>query len=111
MQKMNNKPEQPTSLPIKKITQETDNIKTFYFDHTLNSKPGQFVLLWIPGVDQKPFGVSYQTGTEFAVTVSKVGPFTEKLFTFKEGDLVGVQGPYGTNFKFDEAENIAIIAA
>ena len=51
----------PIILPIKKIKQETGAIKTFTFEYDLGAEPGQFIMMWIPGVDQKPISISRQT--------------------------------------------------
>lgn len=98
------------TLPIKKIVNETEDVKSFYFDFKLDSKPGQFIMLWIPGVDEKPFGISYQDDNEFSVSIFKVGPFTEKVFELKEGDYVGIKGPFGNGFEFNNEKRIALVA-
>ncbi|MFA5829298.1 MAG: dihydroorotate dehydrogenase electron transfer subunit [Candidatus Gracilibacteria bacterium] len=88
----------PKAIPIKKIITETPFVKTFVFEHALNSKPGQFVNLWIPRVDEKPMSIAFDNGKEFWVTMFAVGNFSKKMHTLKVGDLVGVRGPYGTHF-------------
>lgn len=88
----------PVLIPIKHIKQENPSVKTFMFDYELKSKPGQFVMLWVPGVDQKPFSISYDTGGEFGVSVYPVGPMSKALCEMKEGDRVGVTGPFGNEF-------------
>jgi len=86
-------------LKISKIEQENPNIKTFYFDFELKSKPGQFVMLWIPGIDQKPFSIAYDNGQTFGLTIFKRGILTSKLFEMNIGDRVEISGPYGTSFR------------
>jgi len=98
---MNKRLEKPIVVPIDKIVDEAKDFKTFIFRHKLNAKPGQFVMLWLPGVDEKPFSVSYQDKERFAVTVFKVGHFTKKLFSLGAGDKVGIRGPYGNNFNLE----------
>ena len=88
----------PTILPIKKIIPEAEGIKTFVFEHELNAQPGQFVMLWLPRVDEKPFGVWTNNPKKFYVTVSAVGTFSEKLHKLKVGDKVGFRGPFGHGF-------------
>lgn len=100
----------PVSVPIKKIIQETENVKTFVFEYELGAKPGQFVMLWIPGIDAKPFSVAYDNGKEFWVTFFAIGPATKKLFEFSEGDFVGVMGPYGTHYQYDDGQHLALVA-
>lgn len=97
-------------LPIEKIIRENVNVRTFYFDINLKARAGQFVMLWLPGVDQKPFAVSYQDKDKTAITVCRVGPFTEKVFELKKGDKVGLQGPFGTFFKTKNKKNIVLVA-
>ncbi len=93
------KTESPIMLKISKTINESTNIKTFYFDYDLRALPGQFIILWLPRVDEKPFSVSYQDNKCFAITVACVGPFTEKLCHLNVGDVVGIRGPYGTNYE------------
>lgn len=100
----------PETLPIKKIVKETDTIWTFVFDYKLGSKPGQFVMMWIPDVDEKPFSIAKDDGKEFWLTIARVGPATEELFKLKEGDLVGIRGPFGTSYEFEEGDHLALLA-
>lgn len=90
--------EQPTVLPIIDIKQETETVKTFFFNIELKSKPGQFVIMWIPRVNEKPFSIAFDKDKKLGLSISNVGPFTEKLFAFKTGDQVGIRGPYGSWF-------------
>lgn len=106
----NQQAEKFITLPIKKIVQENSKVKTFYFDGNLGAKPGQFILFWLPGVDQKPFAISYQENNTTGITICRVGPFTEKVFKLKAGEQVGLQGPYGTFFKTGKKKNIVLVA-
>ena len=90
-------------VKIEKIIEHSENLKSFVLDINFSSKPGQFVMVWIPGLDEKPFSLSGKN----MITVKKVGPFTEKLFEIKEGYL-DIRGPYGNNFPELEGKNIAI---
>jgi dihydroorotate dehydrogenase electron transfer subunit len=99
----------PKVLPIKKVVKETPNVKTFYFDYSLNSQPGQFVMLWLPGDDEKPIGVSSDTGDEFGLTVCARGDTTKKICDLKEDDKLGIRGPYGTVFHFEDNEKLAMV--
>src|SRR3989338_9452565 len=85
-------------LRIKKIVKENELTNTYIFDYPLHGKPGQFIMMWIPGVDEKPMSVAFDDGKEFWVTVCKVGPFREALHELKEGDKVGIRGPLCTHY-------------
>lgn len=88
----------PVFLPIAEVRQENSQVKTFFFDHPLGSLPGQFVMVWIPGVDQKPFSVSYDHEGRFGVSVFPVGPMSKAFCAMERGDRVGITGPYGRPF-------------
>ena len=100
----------PKAIPIKKVIAETAYVKTFVFEHTLGSKPGQFVNLWIPRVDEKPMSIAYDSGKEFWVTMFAVGNFSKKMHHLKAGDLVGVRGPYGKGFSFKKGQRLVMMA-
>ena len=95
------KHELPITVRIKKVIDEAPGIKSFILPCQLNAKPGQFCMLWLPGVDSKPVGISYQTEDHMGVTVSAVGPWSKKISQLKEGDLLGVFGPYGNAFQLE----------
>jgi len=97
-------------LPIKKIVDENPTTKTFIFEYPLGGKPGQFIMMWIPGVDEKPMSVAFDDGKEFWVTVCKVGPFSETLHEMKVGDLLGIRGPLGTHYNWGKGDHLAVVA-
>ncbi len=101
--------EQPAMARIKKVVQETPSIKTFYLDHAIRAKPGQFAMAWLPGVDEKPFTLTASC-KQSAITVQAKGKFTEKLFGLKEGDSVGIRGPYGNGFETKGVKSACVVA-
>ncbi|MEK6973177.1 MAG: dihydroorotate dehydrogenase electron transfer subunit [archaeon] len=98
-----------STVRVIKIVQENPNIKTFYFDKQIDAKPGQFVMVWLPEVNEKPFAFS-NLGKDCSITVQKRGSFTEQLFKIKEGTVLGVRGPFGKGFEIEKIKNAAIIA-
>lgn len=105
-----NSSDTPQYIAIDKIADETSFVKTFYFSYELKSKPGQFVMLWIPGLDQKPFSVGYDDGKKFGLTIFNRGATTKKLFEMKRGDRVGISGPYGTSFSVKPNTHYLMVA-
>ena len=81
------------TIPITKIQEETSDTRTLFFDKKINSLPGQFLMAWT-GNDEIPLSPSYPN----AITVRKVGEGSAELFRKKEGDYIGIRGPYGTSF-------------
>ena len=88
------------TFPITKMIEHSPGLRSFYFDVPFagDIHPGQFVNLWIPKVDEKPFSVSAVSGETIELTVKEVGPFTAELMECREGDLLGVRGPFGSGF-------------
>ncbi|MEK7218140.1 MAG: hypothetical protein AAB728_01605, partial [Patescibacteria group bacterium] len=55
-------PNRQTRLPktyrIVSVKRETEKVSTLTFDCSLGAKPGQFVMLWVPGLDEIPMSVA-----------------------------------------------------
>jgi len=105
-----NKIDKPLALPIQKIITESERVKTFIFDYDFPGEPGQFVMCWVPGIDEKPFGIIKKDGVGFSISVAAVGETTKALHMMDVGDLLGFRGPYGTYFKLPEKGSVALIA-
>ncbi len=87
----------PQTVRIREIREETRTIRSFILDAELEgSVPGQFIMLWLPGVDEKPMSIAWPA--PLTVTVARVGPFSAALHQRREGDRVGWRGPYGRGF-------------
>ncbi len=95
----------PVNVVITRIVEETPTIRTFFFDLSFESEPGQFVMAWIRGVDEIPMALSCDN----AITVQKVGPATTSLFELHEGDSMGIRGPFGNGFRI-KGSNILLVA-
>ncbi len=96
-------------LKIEKIVQENLNVKSFYFNHRLNSQPGQFVMIWKPGNGEKPMSIAKDLGESFSLAIASVGKVSNTICCAKVGDYVGIRGPLGTNFTLTAEKSIALI--
>ncbi len=94
----------PEIVNIKLIVSENNSVKTFFIDKKIKCNPGQFFMVWFPGVDEKPFALSYSNG----FTIEKKGKFTIAMFKLKVGDKIGIRGPYGNGFSVKK--NACVIA-
>jgi dihydroorotate dehydrogenase electron transfer subunit len=76
-------------------------VKTFSFrdKQCAKAEPAQFLMLWIPGVDEIPLSIldANVDGT-VSVAVKRVGEATEALCERSTGDVVGIRGPFGNSF-------------
>jgi len=87
----------PQTVPIREIRDESRAVRTFVLDAEVpEAQPGQFVMLWLPGVDEKPMSIAWPA--PLTLTVTRVGPFTTALHQRKVGDRLGWRGPYGRGF-------------
>lgn len=98
---------------IIRIEDETRTVKSFTFCDKVAARasPGQFAMIWIPGVDEIPMSLSSINARETVVgiTVEKVGEATSTLHKMKVGDSVGIRGPFGRGYNVPETGNVMII--
>lgn len=102
---MQRDPNHPTILKIEKVIDETPTVRTLVFsdDVLANVLPGQFAMVWVPGVNELPMSVMVsQEKNKAAFTIRKYGEASTALYNTKVGDLIGVRGPYGNSFTIKE---------
>ena len=98
------------SLKIDKIIENNPTFRTYVFKHNLSAKPGQFVMVWLPEVDEIPISIGWQEDNEFHLGIAKVGDCTEALFKdVKEGDRLGIRGPFGNPFDLKDYKKIILV--
>jgi len=88
-------------VEVQEVRRESPTVETFTFNDKLCAKaePGQFVMVWIPGVDEIPISLSTITPNGLtSITVAQVGETTKALHQRKRGDVLGIRGPYGKGF-------------
>ena len=101
----------PTIVTIEKVIDETPTVRTLVFSDDIMSNvlPGQFAMVWIPGVNELPMSVmiSKETG-KAAFTVRKHGPSSTGLFNVPVGGQIGIRGPYGNSFNLKEGKLLLV---
>ena len=68
------------------------------FEEETPHKPGQFVILSLPGFGEAPFAPCNRTGKNIELCVRAVGKLTNRLHSLKVGDKVGLRGPFGNGW-------------
>jgi NAD(P)H-flavin reductase len=112
----------PYPVRIDDISIETEdkNLKTFKFvflnsedEKKFDYKAGQFAELSVTGKGEIPIGIaSSPTEKGFVMfTVNKVGLVSSWLHSMKAGDIMGIRGPLGNWYPWEqlESKNIVII--
>jgi dihydroorotate dehydrogenase electron transfer subunit len=101
----------PTICTIEKVIDETPTVRTLIFSDDIlsNVLPGQFVMVWVPGVNELPMSVMIaQEKGKTALTIRKYGAASTALYNTKVGELIGVRGPYGNSFNIKEGKLLLI---
>ena len=100
-----------TPFSARVLTSEPLNASTnlLSFDCSVGARPGQFVNLWLPGVDEKPYSVAADDGTTLRIAVCAVGPVSRRLAALQPGDRIGIRGPYGTTFTTEGSRRIVLV--
>ncbi len=101
--------DKPEVVGVLENRQRREDIKTLVLDKAIGGRAGQFVMLWMPGVGEKPFTLS-RIGKKSEITYDIKGRFTKAMFSLKEGDKVGVRGPYGNGWDLEKAESVCAVA-
>lgn len=86
----------PQAMRIARIQDENDRAKTLVLNGSLDAAPGQFVMAWLPGVDEKPFSLAH--ADPVILTVAAVGPFSRALHELAVGDRIWLRGPLGRGY-------------
>jgi len=112
----------PLPARLVRVRQLTPHEKYFAVrpetDAPLAYYPGQFVQLWVPLAGEAPISIASapagpgsdappsaacEAGPDcFEIAVRSVGNVTRALHAMREGDIVGVRGPYGHGFPVEE---------
>jgi NAD(P)H-flavin reductase/formate hydrogenlyase subunit 6/NADH:ubiquinone oxidoreductase subunit I len=107
----------PEIAIIKEITQETKNIKRFfiqYEDKSLHENfefSGQFFEITVFGVGEIAVSIPFSPSQKniFDFCIKKAGKVTNALHTMKVGDRVGLRGPFGKGFPYEELKGRDLI--
>jgi dihydroorotate dehydrogenase electron transfer subunit len=100
----------PVVLNVLEVRRENDEMVTVFLARPDEAEaaamglelaafqPGRFFMVWLPGLDEKPYAVSHLDGERVGVTVQRRGPFSTTLSGLAPGGQVGLRGPFGRGF-------------
>ena len=98
-------------VTIENIVEHSPELRSFYIRNPTIAKayrPGNFVVLWLPDIDFLPMSISNINGNLLEITVQKIGEGTVKLFEKQVGDKIGIRGPFGNAWNYEDATNILV---
>ena len=96
----------PTMVRLAEVIDEPPTIKTLVLTPPapLEFKSGQFVQLTLPGVGEAPFTPSSSPfePERIAITILKTGQVTDRLHECREGETLGLRGPFGKGYPIEK---------
>ncbi|WP_422487160.1 4Fe-4S dicluster domain-containing protein [Gudongella sp. DL1XJH-153] len=111
----------PDVATITRVKQETPEIKRLFMKyddpelHRNYEHKGQFFQVTVFGEGEVPLSIPYgpEQTDELVFDFKNVGSVTDVLFKMKEGDKVGLRGPYGRAFPYDalKGRNLVFIGS
>ena len=108
----------PRPYRVLDVTMETADVTTLVLTpiadapniDAVDVRPGQFNMLWVFGVGEIPISVSRTgAGGTLVHTVRAVGTVSDALAHLGEGGVVGVRGPFGTEWDVESAAGADIV--
>jgi dihydroorotate dehydrogenase electron transfer subunit len=101
----------PRSVKVTEMVRETENTNTVIFnikDFDFDFSPGQFLMIWIPGIDEIPMSISLWEPPKVGITVHSVGEATESLASLQQNDWIGLRGPFGSSFTLESQKALVV---
>ncbi len=94
---------------LKKRKEAEDFYSLFFKDRRCERAiPGQFLMVWVPGVDEIPMSIS-RIGEISSISVLVIGEATSSLASKENGDKIGIRGPYGRGFSLEGFSEVAVV--
>jgi NAD(P)H-flavin reductase len=112
-------PMMPRPFRVRRVCQETHDTFTLELDAVEGTKSysfaaGQFNMLYVFGVGEVPISISGNPTSPKGLThtTREVGVVTKAMRGLKKGDVLGIRGPYGSNWPVEEAagNDVVIVA-
>jgi sulfhydrogenase subunit gamma (sulfur reductase) len=108
----------PTMATIVDVQPETKLEKIFSVrlpdGENLGNRPGQFVMVSLPGIGEAPISVMSspsRTGETFKLCIRNAGDLTGIIHGLQPGDEIGIRGPFGRGFPIETFEGKDILVA
>lgn len=88
----------PRIVEICERKAETPLVTVLRWKDSTRPKPGQYVMVWVPGKDEIPMSLCDIGGVK-GIAVHAKGEASSALARMKAGDRIGIRGPYGHGFR------------
>ncbi|MEM0155100.1 MAG: dihydroorotate dehydrogenase electron transfer subunit [Thermoplasmataceae archaeon] len=92
---------------VVRVDQNTPTVRSIGFKWDCKVLPGQFIMVWIPGIGEIPISLS-STGNLKEITVKSYGPASDALTKLETGSRIFFRGPYGRPFTLVKGKTLLI---
>ncbi len=99
------------SVQVSQIIVETDTARTILFKMPypdFKMAPGQFLMIWVPRVDEIPMSISLWNPPNVGITVLPIGEATTSLTSLQPNDWIGIRGPFGSAFTLESERALVV---
>ncbi|RLA93480.1 MAG: anaerobic sulfite reductase subunit AsrB [Deltaproteobacteria bacterium] len=102
----------PREVEIKKIIPQTEDINLYRLEYKITHSPGQFVMVGVYNIGEAPMSIASYSSEYVELCIRNVGRVTSNIHKLREGEKLGIRGPYGRGYEMEkfEGKNIIIIA-
>jgi len=100
---------------VRRVRRETHDTWTIWLERPEacgDHRPGQFNMLYVPGIGEVPISICSATReakTLIGHTIRRVGAVTAALTAVRRGDVLGLRGPYGSSWPVQEIEGADVV--
>lgn len=92
---------------LARVEQENATSFSLWLDGELpNASPGQYVMVWLPGVGERPF--SLHSASPLALTISCVGPSSKAICALPPGGTLWLRGPFGKGYVLEGKNHLLV---
>ena len=116
MKNLSGNPMMPVLYSVRQRVKENDDTFTVELEPANGEilpafQAGQFNMLYMYGVGEIPISVSGDPGKPYRLihTTRAVGTVTSAIGELREGDVLGVRGPYGTSWPMAEMQGNDVV--
>jgi sulfhydrogenase subunit gamma (sulfur reductase) len=102
----------PARAKIRRVVSLSADVKLFTlggFDGNHRPRAGQFFMVSVMGAGEVPISAASAQGEPLSLCIRKVGKVTAAIHELKEGDILGIRGPYGNAFPSEMARDRDVI--
>ncbi len=92
-------PQYPLPIRAKIVSNvpENEKVALLTFDVQLDAAPGQFMMVWLPGQEEKPMSIA-ETKPSLQLAIARAGPASTKMANAKAGEFLFMRGPLGQGY-------------